>query len=473
MTTLRRIAHHEFLEIVRDGRFRACAAIVMTLLVMALAAGWTHHRDIAAQHARAQSQTREHWLKQPAKDPHSAAHYGIYAFKPRLPLALFDTGVDPFTGVVAWLEAHKQNEFQYRPAQDRGAIVRFGELTAATTLQFLVPILIVLLAAEAFAGEREQGTLRQLASIGVAPRTLAVGKLAGLAAALAVVLVPAAVIGGLALAAGADGETAVSLRACLLAAVYLAWFAVVACLALAVSARMRAVRPALAILVAFWALNAVVAPRLASELGRWLNPTPSAFTFAEEVQRETYDGLDIHEFNLRRSRELKTRLLREYGVTRVQDLPVNFRGVDYLEREAHSNRTFDRLYDQLWGAFTRQIEVQQRASLAAPLLAVRSLSMALAGTDFFHHRHFATAAEAYRRRLVETMNHDLAYNSTSGSLGYTAGPELWARLSPFEYHAPPLTWALRGQAWSVAALACWLLLAAAALWRAVTTLRID
>ena len=73
----------------------------------------------------------QQWLGQTKKNPHSAAHYGVYAFKPKSPLAIVDTGIDPYMGVAVWLEAHKQNEFKYRPAQDRTAVGRFGEMTAA------------------------------------------------------------------------------------------------------------------------------------------------------------------------------------------------------------------------------------------------------------------------------------------------------------------------------------------------------
>ena len=291
------IARKELIEITRDGRFRGAAAIVLGLLLVALGAGWTHYRDVSAQHRSAQELTRRHWLSQPAKDPHSAAHYGIYAFKPRQPLSLVDTGVDHYTGVAAWLEAHKQNEFQFRPAQDRTVIVRFGELTAATTLQFLLPILILLLAAETFAGEREQGTLRQVLSLGVAPRTLAMGKLAGVAAALALVLVPAAVVGAFALVLASPQVQAQDLltRPGTLAAVYVMYFGVIASVSIAVSARAGSVRRALAVSICIWAANALVAPRAASEVGKWLHPTPTAFEFAQDVQRATYDGLDVHE----------------------------------------------------------------------------------------------------------------------------------------------------------------------------------
>jgi ABC-2 type transport system permease protein len=153
----------------RDGRFRVLGAIVLAISLVSLAAGWKHYRDVQQQHAQAQAATRAQWLNQTAKNPHSAAHYGVYAFKPKTRLSMIDTGVDPYVGVAAWLEAHKQNEFKYRPAQDRTAVQRFGELTAAEGFLFLLPLFIVLVTFNALSGEREQGTLRQLLSLGVKP----------------------------------------------------------------------------------------------------------------------------------------------------------------------------------------------------------------------------------------------------------------------------------------------------------------
>jgi ABC-2 type transport system permease protein len=468
------IARKECLEIARDGRFRIAAAIMAVLLLAALATGWRQHRDVTTQHARAQAATRNHWVNQPAKDPHSAAHYGIYAFKPRLPLSLVDSGVDPYTGVAAWLEAHKQNEFQFKPAQDRSAIVRFGELTAAASLQWLMPILIVLLAAEAFAGEREHGTLRHVLSTGVRPTTLALGKLAGVGLAIAIIAVPAAAAGAVALAwAGGGDPAALAPRAAVLLGIYLAWFAVVANLALAVSALARSVRQALAVLFVCWAMNVLIAPRVASEAARRLHPTPTAFAFTQDVQRAIYEGQDVHGYLVQRARVLKARLLSTYRVARLEDLPVNFRGIDYLEREAHADATYDQAYGRISDAFDRQIAVQQRAAIVAPLVAVRSLSMAVAATDVLHHRQFAQAAEGYRRRLVRAMNENLAFESSAAGIGYRAGPDLWASLPPFHYQAPSLGAALAAQQISAAALAGWLLASAGLLALSVSRMRLS
>lgn len=120
---LLRIAHHEFRDVVRDGRFRWAAAIVCGLLVAALLTGWAYQRSVSAEHTAAAGLSRDTWLAQSAKDPHSAAHYGAYVFKPRGPLTLIDSGVSAYTGVAAWLEAHKQNEFQFRRVPSRVARV--------------------------------------------------------------------------------------------------------------------------------------------------------------------------------------------------------------------------------------------------------------------------------------------------------------------------------------------------------------
>jgi ABC-2 type transport system permease protein len=455
---IRRIVRHELRDVLRDGRFRWASAIVMVLLIAAVVTGAAQQRAVSAQHESAARLMRDTWLSQPSKDPHTAAHYGAYAFKPRGPLTLVDSGVNDYTGVAAFLEAHKQNEFQFRPAQDRASIARLGRLTAAVTLQFLVPILIMLLAFTKFAGEREDGTLRQLLAAGVPSRTLALGKAAGVAAALALVLIPATTIGAaaLALSSSSDALGQQTFRVAGLIVVYTLSFATVTMLSLTVSAVVRRPGHALAVLVAFWAANALLAPRLASDVARRLDPVPSAFELAESVERDVYDGLPIHTYNVRRAADLRARLFAQYHVVRVEDLPVNFRGVDYLEREAHANDVWDAHYREVWNAFGRQNRTQQLAGFAAPLMSVRYLSMALTGTDWFHHQDFAAAAEAYRRQFVLAMNSTLAYGGSSKRQGaYAAEATTWSAIPPFDYRLPSVVMAMSQVSISVIALFVW------------------
>ena len=139
----------------------------------------------------------------------------------------------------------------------------------------------------------------------------------------------------------------------------------------------------------------------------------------------------------------------------VEDLPVNEVGVYLQESEEFSNRIYDRNYGDLWDRFERQGRVHETLGVAAPLLAVRTLSMGLAGTDVEQHRHFATAAEEYRRDLMRQMNGDLAENSRTGET-YLADSELWESVPPFRYDAPGLGWVLGKRSVSLAVLGLWL-----------------
>jgi ABC-2 type transport system permease protein len=150
------------------------------------------------------------------------------------------------------------------------------------------------------------------------------------------------------------------------------------------------------------------------------------------------------------------------------DLPINLAGASLQANEEWGHQIFDATYTSLWDAFRRQHRAQQALSVVAPLLAVRSVSMALAGTDFEQHRDFASAAETYRRRLIQTMNDAVASNA----VGYTGDAGPWSRVDAFEYVAPGVTWVLGNERWALTALAAWLLVAALSASVAVRRLQI-
>jgi ABC-2 type transport system permease protein len=180
----------------------------------------------------------------------------------------------PYVGVAAWLEAHKQNEFAYQPAQDGTSSQRFGELTAAEGMLVLLPLFIVLMSFGAFAGEREQGTLRQLMSLGVQRRDLLFGKAAGIAGALALVVVPVTLAGVVALSLTSEFGSPLrdASRAVLLVVTYLAYFAIVTAISLGISARVSTSRVALVTLLCLWFATTLMAPRVAGDIAAALTP---------------------------------------------------------------------------------------------------------------------------------------------------------------------------------------------------------
>jgi ABC-2 type transport system permease protein len=467
MSTARCIARHEIRLAWRDGRFLAAAGVVLLLLSIALAAGVGRYRDVRSQRDAATRDTYAQWLAQPAKNPHSAAHYGMYAFKPTFVTSLIDPGVDAFAGVASFLEAHKQNEFSFRPAQDAGGAARFGDLSVAMVLQVLLPLLMITLAFGAIAGEREAGTLRQLIGGGLSRGTLVFGKVLGIGGAVGLVLLPAVVMGVIALVAGRrDGEFATSLpRLAGLAGSYLAYFIVWLLIALAVSAWARTARSALVVLLGCWGLGTLVLPRLAVDVARARHPTPSSL---ELEQRIASDIAADPEFAQRTER----RVLAQYGVSRVEDLPVSLAGLQLAAGEANSTEIYERRLNEIRDAFERQNRLQGALGALNPLFALRATSMALAGTDYAHLRHFAAAAERYRQLFVTMMNDDMTTHGRGRDYAYVAAADLWARVPAFDYTPPRAAEVFRSQALNLAVLVGWLGVAGAALWLAARRLTI-
>jgi ABC-2 type transport system permease protein len=134
------IAVKDATEIWRDGRFRWAAGLLLLLVIAAVAGGVHNQSQIARQHADAQQAERDVWLDKGDMNPHAAAHYGAFVFKPVQPLSAIDPGLDPYVGVFVFLEAHKQQLARHRPIEDATPTRRLGQLTPATVSLILLPL---------------------------------------------------------------------------------------------------------------------------------------------------------------------------------------------------------------------------------------------------------------------------------------------------------------------------------------------
>jgi ABC-2 type transport system permease protein len=185
------------------------------------------------------------------------------------------------------------------------------------------------------------------------------------------------------------------------------------------------------------------------------------------------DNMDEVSARNARGERLKQELFKKYNVSKIEDLPVNFGGLSLQAGEEHGNEVFDKVYSELWGTFSKQESVHQAASIVAPLLAVRSLSMGLAGTDFAQHAHFARAAEEYRRMIQREMNLDIADNAAKVSGAYLRGRDLWEKVPDFQYSAPDVAWVVARQRLPFLLLFLWAIAASAIAWRAAHKLEVE
>jgi ABC-2 type transport system permease protein len=460
------VARKEFTEIMRDGRFLWTCLIIAVLLLTSFAVGASRYSQERALRSAAAAETREQWLDQGKKGPHSAAHYGMYAFKPATPLALFDPGVNDYTGTITFLEAHRENQASYKPAQDGTALQRFGDLSGAMILQLLIPLLIILLCFGMVSGEREEGTLRQLLSVGARRTDLITGKALGVAATLGVALIPAALIGA-AIAAMrievGDEHELIDLpsKIAVLTLAYLVYFGIFVAVSLAVSIAARSSRAALMGLLAFWIVNGLLLPRAAADISRLLFPTPSALELAKAIAVGRDRGPHPHEPSHPNHQAFVKKVLEKYGVSKIEELPVSFIGLALQADEENGYKVFEREYGNVWNRYEQQDRVQQVFGILSPQIAMRAVSTALSGTDIAFYRDFAAASETYRRGLIKLMNDDLIKNTAGMSVheaewDYKGDKNLWSRVPPFDYDPPEIGEILGKNVLPMAILAVWL-----------------
>ena len=452
----------------RDGRIRLTGAIVVLMLLVSVATAVQRYLDIASERAAAQALVNEQWQTQGEKNPHAAAHYGLHAFKPVTPLTFFDTGISNYEGVSIWMEAHRRNRADARPADDMTAMARFGELTGAYALQVFVPLLIILIAFSAFAGEREQGTLRQVLSSGVSPRALFVGKALGALAAVGLILGPILVAALLALFfVPSIGESLP--RAGLMLLVYTVYSVIYVLICLAVSARARSAQTALVVLVAFWVISSFAVPRFAVDAGRLAAPLPSAAALQARIDDDRQAGLDgVPPAAVIDERRRKT--LELYGVDRVEDLPINFQGLVFSIQEELDGEVYGLHFGNLRDTTRRQVDFYEAAGLFSPRVPVQLISMALAGTSLEDHWSFSDHVELFRREMIEVMNQDITLNSQPGETAYRAGPELWEKIGEYRPEVAPLSVSLSQLGPAAMTLLLWLIAAIAASWWSVRKL---
>jgi len=463
------IAVKDATETWRDGRFRWAAALLFVLLLAAVAGGVQHQQQIARQHADAQRAERDAWLDKGDMNPHAAAHYGAFVFKPVQPLSAIDPGLDPFLGVFVFLEAHKQQLARHRPIEDASPTRRLGLLTPATAALVLLPLLVVSLTFSSFAGERDQGTLRPLMALGISRRSLLIGKALGALLPLFLILAPATVVGAvwLMLATPADPGAPIAARASGLLAVYLVHALIWTGLGLAVSARARSQATALVVLLALWFANAFVMPPVAMALAKVITPAPSALEFAAAIEdeKDTWPDWD------QRVEAVMQRFLD--GEFEATFAPANVEVVALVESEAAETALYDRHFTALFDTYARQARSYERAAIIAPTLAARTLSMALAGTDAAHDAVFASAAASYRTEMLQTLNTELAQSGRLNTFDYVRGRDLWEKVPPFDYDAPTAVWVLSERWWSASALLAWLAgVTVASVW-SVTSMRLE
>jgi ABC-2 type transport system permease protein len=166
-------------------------------------------------------------------------------------------------------------------------------------------------------------------------------------------------------------------------------------------------------------------------------------------------GGDSHEIEDVAFADLRSLTLAEYDVEKVEDLPFNYRGLVALRGEEADTEILKQFAQERMELELEQKSISDSFALLSPVVAIRSYSMALAGTALQDHHHFLRAAENYRYNMVQTFNRlqmsemtlaeDLARNNDDESSQRTrVDSSHWTEMPVFELQ--PLDHDLRWQA---------------------------
>lgn len=470
MSAISLIARDE-LRLMRRNRVAVVAFALLVLLTLSAALiSWSHQRSIAETRARFQAQASQAFEAQPDRHPHRMVHYGNFIFRPLGPLAAFDPGVDAFTGNSMFLEGHRQNSANFGDVRQSSLLVRFGQLTPAFVLQVIAPLLLIFLGFGAVARERERerGTLRQMLAQGVSARALILGKLLALALVAALVGLPAMI--AFLLIAGQPGALAGPML--VIALGYAAYLALWAIIVILVSGLVRRGRDALLALLALWAVLVILVPRIAPDVASQAHALPTRLETDIAIAHDLHKLGDSHNPDDPFFTAFKEKTLRHYGVTRVEDLPVNYKGLLALQGEKLTSRLFDDYAGRSFAVQQAQSGLNDGFGIVSPAIALRRLSMAAAGTDLEGHRRFLTQAEAYRYEMVQRLNQlqadAVSYaNDTASDAGADQrkriSAEHWHEIPPFRFKAAGAADLVKASLPGLGLLLGWLILAALAL----------
>ncbi|MBL8308734.1 MAG: DUF3526 domain-containing protein [Rubrivivax sp.] len=419
------------------------AVLLAVLLVATTVLTALRMQGEAADRAHHQAEAEAAFLSQPARHPHRMVHYGHYVFRTPAPLARFDPGLDPATGQSIFLEGHRQNTAMFAASGDSADLGALSWLSPAMVYQLFAPLLLILLGHGLIVREREAATLATLLAQGAAGRTLLAGKALALLSVVGLLLVPMTASAALGVLAGDSSLAAVAL---LLA--YGLYLSIWGALALLVSAMLRRRSAVLAALVTLWIALTVVLPSVATSLAAIAAPMPGKLETDLSMLADLRKLGDGHNANDPAFAQLRADLLARHGVQRVEDLPVNLRGVVAQFGERKLTETLNRYASAQMAAEARQAAALAVHGWLTPLLAVAEASRAVAGTDLAHHHRFLREAEALRYAFVQGLNkvhaEKLAYSDDVRRSGDAAAEERtrvdasnWQLLERFAFAPDP------------------------------------
>lgn len=395
-----KIMQNEWLRHWRDRIPLLLFVTLIALWAIATFAAYHHWQDHADAVAAVTQQSQQDWESQPDRHPHRVSHYGDFVAKPLHPLSVIEPGILDQSGHLVYLEAHRLNSANFNPATEATSLGRFPLITPAMIVQWWMPLFLIMIGYATITSEKVSGTLPYLQGNGTSNWHVAVGKwLALLLPLLLLLLIQAS----LTLIWIWGSEQALLRLSTLLVAqvIYIAgwcWLVVL------VSWQSRQLHSALLTLLLVWVCICMIVPKGLANIAQISYPTQPRTEAEYHAEQKLKSIGDSHNPDDPYFEEFKANLLKQYGVTRIEDLPVNYNGLLMQEGE----RLTTLVYREQQALHNDQLHKQNASILKwlwlTPSLAMQYIHMATSGNDLAHHLAFLDHAEDRRYQLIQYLN---------------------------------------------------------------------
>lgn len=467
-----RIIKNEWHSLARNRALLGVSIAFIALLLVTVFLGNEQVKEQAHRYQKAKEHLREQWESIEEMNPHGAAHYGTYVFKPNNLLSGLDEGVNTITGNVLRVEGHVQNEIVHSEASQSQAISKFGKLKGSLILQYIVPLLLIFLSFQSMNRERRSGRLKLLLLQGTQQTKLVFAKtlsvwLYGIAL-LVISILAYAVINGNNLSSD------ILTRTGFLFLSYAVYYFIICGLTVYMTARWSNPNLALTSMLGIWIVWTIFLPSIwLSSVENW-HELPSREEFKAVMKEDRSEGIDGHNPEDERSKELEARILKKYNVDSISQLPINFDGIVMQEDEEYGNKVWDKHFGSLREVLTQQKQTYQLAGVLNPFVSLQNTSMGFAGNDNLHHQEFLVQVENYRRTFIKTLNDEHAYGgSKSGDWGWSADNDFFRSVPDFDYQPTRLSSVLSSYVLDLILLGIWTGLVCLLLFFGTKTMRVS
>ena len=398
--SLKLLLLNEYRRMRHDRTPMAALFALCLLLVVSGANTWQQWQGRAEALAEANRQSMHDWQSQPDRHPHRVAHFGDFASRPLHPLSLVEPGILDQAGHLVYLEAHRLNSANFNPASEATGLGRFQAITPALVVQWFMPLVIIMLGYATVTREKAAGTLCFITANGTSPSLVALAKWLALFLPLAALLLfMHAIIASFVLDSPQGYQ-----RLLLMAGAQLLYLGLWCALVVLCSWLARHMHASLLALLLIWVCVCIVIPRGLANIAQSRFPTYPR-TEAEYLAEKKLKQIgDSHNPNDPYFDQFKSRILKQYGVSTISELPVNYNGLVMQEGERLTTGVYREQLSRQLQQMQRQTDWIRQWSWLSPALALQYAQMASAGNDLAHHRDFLQQAEERRYKLIQYLN---------------------------------------------------------------------